>query len=349
MNFVSIEYHCSSSHSLWNEFNLHVILISRDISIKMEFFEEKRNYIVCFLFFGLWSTWNKSKYTILFKIYSIFLLSLVFGSFFSAIIFNQFFEHLTLSATVATFLFITILLAHLIIVIESLYKSNLQEKLIKKFSFVDQMLSTEMGKRLPYCQEKRNLFVQNCMIVSTVFLLKISVVVYTYYRDTPLNFMYTAMYSSWIIRLRSLQVLFFVYLIRNRLIMINDELINFRNHSNQKPSLRFVGNSENCNPKLLEFERLVNIKIIFKNLCDICELVSRAFGMSLLAIFTQSFIDFTCNCYWVFYTLENTPSDYGAILMCISFLIQNIVTLIILTFYCSSCSHHVRLIGIDRQ
>lgn len=62
------------------------------------------------------------------------------------------------------------------------------------------------------------------------------------------------------------------------------------------------------------------------------------FGWSLLAILIQTFIDFTCNWYWVY-----MPYGIGIAVIYINYMIPHVAMLFALVFYCSSCFHYVRL------
>ncbi|XP_055326596.1 gustatory receptor 23a-like [Sitodiplosis mosellana] len=111
------------------------------------------------------------------------------------------------------------------------------------------------------------------------------------------------MYSNTLMRLRPIQVLLFVYLLRTRLILINEELktihaaaIRKSNGISQTQSKRRHRNrpseelSINC--------RLITLKHIYSALNESFELINEAVGWSMVAFTMQTFVEFTCNCYW---------------------------------------------------
>lgn len=306
------------------------------------FFAQMRNYIVYFLVFGLWSSWKDSKYKLLLKAHSIFSITIVFFTYLSAYVFNQFSEAATLSATVSTTLFITILVAHLIITVETFHRCCSQLALVQNLSTVDSMFNTKLSICIPYQREKSEFFVRNIAIVFVVIAIKLFVVVFTLYQNRSMNFFYCIMYSNWIMHLRSIQVLFFVYLVRDRLILIDKEITDVRrtlimqtNPKHDQQALSLV--------QQLTFTRILHLKQIYGELYESCELINKTFGWSLLAIMTQSFVDFISNCYSMFTVLEANSIDYSTLAISVALLVPNIVTISTMAFYCSSCFQTVSI------
>lgn len=314
----------------------------------MVFFNQFRNYIIFFIIFGLWSTWPNTHIKWLLRIYSNLLIATVFCSYLSAVFMNQFFESLSLSTSIATAAFITIISAHLVIAIETPFKSKTQVVLIRKFSVVDQLFSSRWGVAKTYPEEKRKVFFLNVGLILIIVFIKAVLLIYACSQDRMFNFMYSSIYSSWIMQLRSIQVLFFVHLVQNRLTLINIELVNIRNECN------FPGNPRDRNVKpvfthvnvmsgkLSIHDRLIVLKQIYGELYKICTLINTIFGWSLLAIITQNSIDFTINGYWLFQVYNSESPDYVALIICTILLITNAIILSVLTYFCSSCFKQVR-------
>lgn len=93
-----------------------------------------------------------------------------------------------------------------------------------------------------------------------------------------------------------IQLTFFVYLIRNRLILITEELNDIQNIFLNVPNEPIFVNSSGNTPSINN--RLLNLKQIYGKLHDSCELWSNAFGISILANTIETFIDFTAHAYW---------------------------------------------------
>lgn len=127
-----------------------------------------------------------------------------------------------------------------------------------------------------------------------------------FYRDAFLiSFWLHWMYSVFIMRLRSMQVLVFVLLLRSRIDLINSkvkEILLAHNRQMDPKSTRWTSASDGkqviflldvSTNYLSTYDRLLYIKQIYGELYEICEWINMTFGWSLLAIITQCFIEFT--------------------------------------------------------
>lgn len=311
-----------------------------------------RGFIAFFLVFGLWPTWQTTKYKNLLFVYSVFSILLVFGIFFSAIFINKVLEDNTLSTAVAYSFLFSILSTHLIIVLQSLFYRKTQMKLIQKFSYVDRLFNTKLDIFLSYHREKRALLIRFMSLVFIFVAIKIGLITHLHYMNRLNSFWYHCLFSIWIMRLRCVQVLFFVYSLRSRLILVNDkvnEILTARNiqttnarqlhQNNDNRNVVFVLDTSNA--KYSTYDRLLNLKQIYGELYEICELINITFGWSLLAIITQCFIDFTSNSYWTFLALEQQSPDIANAIDCVSLLIPIVIILSLMAYYCSSCTRYV--------
>lgn len=299
------------------------------VESKMEFFKHIRSYIVIFIFFGLWTSIEHFKYKQPLRICLAFSLISLFCLFSFTLYSNPFYTFTTISNTVANSLFWLFMLTHLAIVLESISQRKAQTKIIKKFTFVDQLFKTMLNITFPYRQERREILIIIVTSASVISSIMVAVCVYSYSTYST-GFTFHFMYSTWIIRLRIIQVIFFVCLLRNRLNLINHQLKNIPNIWNTQ---------DDGEDRTQIFRMLLNLKRIYGKLFDICELINRAFGLSLLAVMTHSFIDFTSDCYWMYLAKQ----DYGKIWFFASAQIQIAIILSSLAHYCSTCYHEVRV------
>lgn len=302
----------------------------------MAFFKQMRLYFVLFICFGLWSTWKNFKYKKILRFFAVSSVQQEFMSFLSVIFNYNIFEDYSLSTTIANWLYIVVSLTHFIIALESLYKAESQVKLIEQFGLVDDLFSQKLGILIPYRQERWAMFKRNVVFMVLVILFKVITTTILHFQDEVFDFWYPALYSTWIMRLRIVQIIFFVCLIRNRLRLINDEL---------KAIQRVLDNKFGCTSIQIGndiFKRLLNLKMVYGELYDTCILMNRTFAWSILSIFIQCFVDFTCNCYWTFIYLVEAKLALENLLICISLLLPIVVLLSPFSFYCSSCFKWVR-------
>lgn len=258
---------------------------------EMEFFQQVRNQTILFIFFGIWSSWQHGKYKWALRAYSVSAIYQEMAIIGSVMYSYDIFKDYTLSATVENSMYMIISWTHLIIVIESLVTSSIQVKLIQKFSQVDHLLSARLKVEIPYTKERRKTFARNFFLLTTIILMKGFVSGYLHYHNKVLVSWYPALYSIWIMCLRTIQIILFAYLMRCRLTVINSELICIQHVFNTH--LRTENRRQRASISKIIYHRIKTLKKIYGILYEACELVNKVFGWSLLAITTQCFVDFT--------------------------------------------------------
>lgn len=316
------------------------------------FFKQMRGFIVFFLVFGLWPIWINNKYKWLLIIYSIFSILFVFVIFVSAIFIHKVLESNLLSTAVAYSCLYSVLITHLIIVVQSLVQREFQLKLIQKYAYVDRLFHTKLQVLISYNDELRILLFRFVVMLSTFVGIKMAMVINLSGAGIFNSFWSHCLYSIWITRLRCVQVLCFVHLLRARLILINDKikeiLMACNSHAGIANNWCPISNARNTTfildksmPNMSIYDRLANLKEIYSELYAICELINETYGWSLLAIIAQCFIDFTSNSYWTFLALEQTTVGVSTAIIAISLLIPTVIVMGLLVCYCSSCSRCV--------
>lgn len=308
-------------------------------------FDEMRGFIVFFLIFGLWPAWINNKYKWLLIIHSIFSITTVFAIFASAIFIHKVLESNLLSTAVAYSCLFSILVTHLIIILQSLVQREFQLKLIQKFAHVDRSFHKKLHILISHRDEKRVLLVRFVSMLSIFAGIKVAMLINLADGGVFNSFWYYCLYSIWIARLRCVQVLCFVHLLRARLILVNDkikEILTARNLNAGIPNVcRPISTFDNSMLNGSIYDRLLNLKQIYGELYAICELINQTYGWSLLAMIAQCFIDFTSNSYWTFLALEQTTVGVSTAINCVSLLIPIAIVLLLLCSYCSSCSRCV--------
>lgn len=304
----------------------------------MVFFNQVRKNILLFTTFGLWSSWPTKRCILIFLLransaYAVLSeLSIFFYVLVSYNIFDKSFSDL-----VASWLYLIITMTHLVIVIESFLKVPLESQIIQKFTSVHNLFNTKLRVMIPHVKENREIFIRNFIVISIFILVKGGMSAFLHHHNQLIISWYPALYSIWIMSLRSIQVVFFVHLLRGRLELVYHELNLIRN-------VRHASTNVDHYTTQIIYTRIKILKKIYGELFEICELINKTFGWSLLVILTQCFVDFTFNCYWLFLCLDLYEDDFGnsTSLICVSLLLPIVLLSSILTFYCSSCSKKVR-------
>lgn len=312
--------------------------------IENEFFKQMHNYFLYFNLFGMWSVWENSKHKFLFQSHLLSISIVVLLTFIYAIFLNRFFERNSLLGNLNNFLFIFIFGSHLTILFETFFSTKNQMEIIEKLSFFDRYFGMKFDIQIQYQLQKQKLFALNIMLMFPVILTNIMIVSYIYFWKAVFLNGLLSMYSTWITRSRFLQVIFFVYLLRERLKIINNELNRLRKLTHWPSADREIASLEIALSKQFIFGQLIDLKQAYKQLYDTCELINNTFGWSLLAVVVQCFVDITINCYATFLFFEQASyEDSIGLIILFGMAGAYLAILATLAFYSSSCSEYVRI------
>lgn len=315
----------------------------------MAFFKQMRSYFIMFILFGFWTCWPNSKYKRFLRFYSIFSIVLVVLNFISTLIFKSFYSFLSLSDLIANFLFISAVLTHLIIILESIYQNKTQMELLKKFSIVNYLFLKKLRLKLFQYNEKRKIFMRLLLMIIVQIVFRVFITVLGTTWKWKFDFLYVALFPELIIGFKLIQILFFVYTMNIYLGLINKQLICIENSTKTSGGL-FRDESDlnvKCagNIKLTIFKRLFALKQIYGELHDICNRISITFAWSLLTIILYIFLNLTFNSYWVFKNLTQTKN----LILNVILMTPNFIVLSAVATYCSSSSQQVILIKINSK
>lgn len=307
---------------------------------KTEFYKQMRNFFLYFNLFGMCTVWQNSKHKFLFRLHLLFCSVVMLLSFTYAIFFNRFFKRNSLLGSINNFLFIFIFVSHSTIIFETLFSTKIQMEIIEKFSFVDRLFAIKLGVETRYKWEKQKLLALCVLLMLPVIVTNIMIVLYIHFRKALFLNGLLSMYSTWITRSRFMQVIFFVYLLRERLKMFNSELNRLRNSAHLR-----LSNKEIVDIALLRqsvFEQALDLKEAYGQLYDTCESINKAFGWSLLTVVVQCFVDITLNCYATFLFIQQASyEDSIGLIILFGMASAHLILLASLTFYSSSCSQYV--------
>lgn len=312
----------------------------RRVNSDMAFFTQMRSYFILFVLFGFWTCWPNSKYDRLLRCYSVFSVVLVALNFISTLIFKRFYSFLTLSDLIANFLFISAVLTHLIIIIESIYQNKTQMDLLKKFSIVNYLFRKKLKLKLFQYNEKRRIFVRLLVMIIVQLVFRTFITVLGTNWKWKFDFLYVALFPELIVGFKLIQILFFVYTMNIHLCLINKQLLCIENSTERVRGLYQDGNLKCDNMKSSTFRRIFALKQIYGELHDICDRISITFAWSLLAIILYIFINLTFNSYWVFINLTQIKN----LVLNVILMTPNFIVLSTVAVYCSSSSQQVSLI-----
>lgn len=297
----------------------------------MAFFKQMRNYFVFFIVFGLWMSWKHIDHSLFLCVYCLISVPPTIICFALSIFFNTFHELDTLYYTVANLMFGFIHLTHLIIVLESLLRNKSQMNLIQRFSTVDDLFAYELDVQVPYQKEKRQIFMRMMTLTSIEIVAKVLVLVSRLYYCKEYRFFYGIFLPNTIICFRQFEMLFFMFLLKNRLSLINIELINLHKDA----GLGNLNKNVHCHST---FTRILCLKRIYSELIEICEELENTFGWSLLTIVVNTFAISTFESYWAYIQIANIIKSALRLMYAAS----SVIILGVLAFYGTFCTQQVK-------
>lgn len=317
-------------NSLFRHFN------GRKRPSKMEFRHQIQSFLLFFALFGLWTSYPSDKYHSFFRMCKVLSLATLLLIFVCAVFIDKLYEDSSLSNNLANCLFTSGFLIHTFIVTETMVNYSSQKQIIDKFASVDRLFKRDLRKMVPYHKEKHQLLSQSITITSIIFIPKMITTIYAHYIEVVYNFMMPSLYSECIASLRRYQMMFFVYLVRNRLILVIKEL-----KCIAKVQIKYNAERERRNREAI-FHRLSTLKQIYTELHEIMELINNTYGRCLLVIVTINFVNFASDGYWL---LTSDSLDY--VIINTGFLVVPAILFGSFSFYGSSCYQCVRIINLE--
>lgn len=320
------------------------------MSAKTKLVAEIRGFIILFAIFALWPTLPKAKYRLLLRAYSVVCIIYVISVFISEIFFTNESTGHTLSSIVEYSFFWSILFTHLIVIVDALKNSDAQMRLIRKFSYVDWLFKHKLQLTIHYRNEMRSLFIRIAIVVIILVAIRIGLTLHLSHEGRINSFWYQCMYSVWILRMRSVQIAFVLFLLRARLRYVRDKLkdvlISRSFYADSLNQWHFLHDENkvfilDSSSKHSLYDRLLNLKQIYGELYELCEQINITFGWSLLTIIAQNFIDFTGNSYRIFCSLTTDHRDIAHAIDSICLLTPIVWIFGTIVHYSSTCTRYV--------
>lgn len=142
-----------------------------------------------------------------------------------------------------------------------------------------------------------------------------------------------------ITRMRSIQISFYVGLLRDRLEKINDELFKIVQPPDSDQSLYRKASLENEN-----YERLQALKNLYGCIWDISNMLSDCFGWSFVIIATEQFVEMLCNAHLIFVVLASPDMPNSTVIYTFSEAFPFLFTFTMVCIDCHLCSKKVNII-----
>lgn len=256
-----------------------------------------------------------------------------------------------LSAIVAGLVFITLIITYLLNIFQSLINRGDQISMWNNLNDIDVILEKKLFTKIPYKKLRWEYFLKIGSIILILIIVQV-LFLYSLMSDSIFcDYYLHHFYPAFALRIRGLQNMFYVDLIKEMLLILNvklEELIQLgggeisewnnnmimlvEQHKNQSKH-------RSLNKKQV-YNEILLMKQIYGKIWDVCNLINDSFGWSLLLITTQNFIEFTSNGYWLFLSLENIiPMSVTYDAICA--LIPVILLMSLLAYSCFRCTQCV--------
>lgn len=295
-------------------------------------FQVFKSFIILFNLFAL-APFSKNKYSrCILYIYSFVCVSfLCIVTVLTLIKLDEFGIISNLSATLSTFFTLILNVIHLIIIIQAFLCRHKQFRLWSKFFAIDSLFYTGLQLKNKYYKELRSIQLK----IYVLFTVSIGEIILTAHRlfsigQLDCSWIHT-FFTIMVLRVLTLQIIFYVSLLKNRLSVVSNVLDTFCS----KLVIQRSNSSENKN----KFKELLHLNKIYGILYEINGLINDSFGWSLLVVFIENFLNMTNNGFW-FFTSE---PDYMVLLHHLYQLLRMILTLFMITHSCYECHRNVSL------
>ena len=269
---------------------------------------------------------------ILICVYSFVLLCYPVCIFLKMFFFDRAFQGLDITSTVIMCLITLMCLTHFCIIVQTIstrYKHQLT---------IDLLHDTDTLFR--ECFQVRHIHLSTIFTIQILVLVAILIILYGYFIFFILiNDSYFPIFVSIVvIRMRCLQMVYYVALVHERISKLNEQLqilsIHFDDSVRTKYSIQLV--------KTIYYEKINTLKCIYAQTCRVSKLINACFGWSFLIITTEFFIEIVAIGYiaFLFWYLNFIGGSAAHELIGIT---PAAITFIFVCFACNKCSEKVSM------
>lgn len=311
---------------------------------KRNAYQEFSCIIRSFHWFGMSSIVEKHKsanqYILFYLIFCAILLSAIF--------INNILQRQCEYFLIRSIIFATLFFTHFIILSQMFYYRHQQLCLLSKITEIDNILSNKLQITIYYSTERMIVYRKFGILCSILMMIQIGFV-YNASRSTEIVlFWLHCWYSTLVIQVACLQIVFYVDLLTRRSHKINEklqELINCKPmqtmQSHMYGNCSVVDHPSECDNFSLTHFYLYNLKRANLLSYNLCYMINRLFGLCLLIITTQYFIVIITNAYWLFQILRNSEPDIRIAIDFICTFAPNVLLLSVICYSCYGCTQTV--------
>lgn len=265
--------------------------------MKNIFSDEMKFFVNTFQLFSLFPFSSNAVGNILLKFYSVFNILLVVAIFVSAFFFFPVLEDSKdLSLLVGGLVFNGLLITHIINILQAFTSRHDQMMIYQKFDEIDYMLQNKLLVTINYSSLRQRLLIKYFVIEFVLAMIHVTSIVSTVINNLFFMYYLHLIIPIFIIRVRCIQKIFYVDLIKEKLKLMNKKLEEIITKNRDK--MVFVLASEKLQKfdkkytKTSLYDQLMTLKQIYGKIWDVSNLINDCFGKISFTTFKINFLDF---------------------------------------------------------
>lgn len=257
-------------------------------------------FVKIFQFFSLFPFSSNVLTSILLKFYSVFNLLVIVAIFVSAFFIYPVLEDSeSLSLLVSGLVIIGLLITHFLNIFQALTSRHEQMMIYQKFDEIDYLLQHQLLVNINYGRLRKRLFIKYVIIMIIMLGIQATSIASVTINGLFFRYYIHLILPIFIIRVRCVQNMFYVDLIKEKLNLINQKLEDIIKKNRDKMAFILFADKlqkfEKRDMKTSLYDQLMTLKQVYGKVWDVSNLINDCFGWSLLAI-----VEFTFKLFFFF-------------------------------------------------
>lgn len=253
------------------------------------FSDEMSSFVTVFQLFSLFPYSYNVMLNLLLKFYSLFNLAVIVGIGSSAFIFFPVLEDSeSLSLLVGGLVFIGLLITHFINILQAFASRHEQTMIYQKFDEIDFLLQNQLLVNINYSSLRKRLYIKYFIIMTIVIAIHTTSIVSVSISGLSFRYYVHLILPVFIVRVRCIQNMFYVDLIKEKLDLVNQKLEDIVKKNRDKMAFILFADKiqkfEKKDARTTLYDQLMTLKQIYGKIWDVSNLINDCFGWSLLAI-----------------------------------------------------------------
>lgn len=250
--------------------------------------------------------------------------------------------------TVAWILLIGIRVVNVTAIIESLMSIKNQQLFFEYIQNIDKTIEHSLNYKFDHKKARLKSILYGLAILSLYLVCELFILgsFFTYqHKDKELTISYWIQYLLPLLLSgsRYFQIFFYVNLINQRIIKINDFLHEIKLVQDSLPVATVkLFNINSKGQQGVGFVRLLAIRQLYNSLYKLTNVFNKCFGLSILISVGNDFLSITSNCYWIFLQASsNSVGNVLRILASTAWTIPHLFTIIMIASTCHKAAQNV--------